>query len=182
MKKNAILNALVPLAPLAALVIMPQAALAAAEPAQAYKNAKECRSIGTASTRLACYDSVTDGIIFTMAVRNKAARDAFGIASVKGKKTKSMPAPKSKEVAPVKSVDTNDEAKQVRVSIISTTKLKTGKHIFITSDGQVWRQLSADYVAREKFPYKAILKQGRLGSYSLVSVKYPKTIKVKRAK
>ncbi len=136
---------------------------------QVYNNAKECRSIDRNSTRLACYDSVTDGIAFTTEVRRKAEREAFGQATVEAQTNKATP-------------DIRDEAGQVSVQIVSVTKLKTGKHIFITSDGQVWRQLSADYIAKEKTPYKAVIKQGRLGSYSLVSNRYPKTIKVRRAK
>lgn len=137
--------------------------------AQVYNTAKGCRAIERNSTRLACYDSVTDGTAFTVEVRRKAEREAFGQATVEAQQQG-------------QTADTRDEANQVTVRIVSVTKLRTGKHIFITSDGQIWRQLSADHVAKEKTPYKAVLKQGRLGSYSLVSDRYPKTIKVRRAK
>ncbi|MEX0300238.1 MAG: hypothetical protein AB3N28_14285 [Kordiimonas sp.] len=152
-----------------ALVGLAHGATAQTE-AQTYNTAKDCRSIEVNSTRLACYDSVTDGVAFTVEVRRKAEREAFGKATVEAKQKKS------------KRADPRDEAGQVSVQIISVTKLRTGKHIFITSDGQVWRQLSADHVAKEKTPYKAVIKQGRLGSYSLVSNRYPKRIKVRRSK
>lgn len=154
----------------AAAIACAPTAVFAQDDTQVYNNAKDCRSIERNSTRLACYDSVTDGIAFTVEVRRRAEREAFGKSTVEAKKKKSV------------SKDPRDEAQQVSVQIISVTKLRTGKHIFITSDGQVWRQLSADHVAREKTPYRAVIKQGRLGSYSLVSDRYPKNIKVKRAK
>jgi len=143
---------------------------AAQSETEVYNTPKECRTIEQNSTRLACYDSVTDDIAFTVEVRKKAEREAFGKNTVRAETHKEAPK------------DLRDEANEVSVHIISVTKLKTGRHIFITSDGQVWRQLTADYVAKEKMPYRAIIKQGRLGSYSLVSKKYPKVIKVKRAK
>lgn len=137
-----------------------------------YNTAKECRSIERDSRRLACYDSVIDGVPFTVEVRREIERKAFGQNTVR-----------QKEEAK-RDLDLPDEEKadQVTVSIISVTKLRTGRHIFITSDGQVWRQLNANHVAREKFPYKAVIKKGRMGSYSLVSKRYPKVIKVRRAK
>ncbi len=130
-----------------------------------YTTNKECRQIKRNSTRLACYDTVTDGTVFTVAVKKKVERETFGKAALRKK-----------------AEDIRDEETKIIVEIASVSKKKTGKHTFITTDGQIWRQLSAGHVAREKLPYKVEIKQGQFGSYSLVSLKYPKLIKVRRVK
>lgn len=135
-----------------------------------YKNAQDCSAIESNSTRLACYDSVAKGTDFTVEVRKRVERKNFGKSSLEREKPK-------KEVA-----NPRGEAQQVTVQIVKVIKKRTGKHTFVTSEGQVWRQLSAGYVPYEKVPYKATLKQGLLGSYSLVSQSNPKVIKVKRTK
>ncbi len=137
-----------------------------------YTTSKECRQIKRNSTRLACYDTVTDGLTFTVEVKEKVEREAFGASALKA----------TKKETKIHSSDSTDEEPSIIVNIASVTKKKTGKHTFTTTEGHVWRQVSADYVAKEKTPYEAVIKKGRFGSYDLISLNRPKRIKVKRIK
>ncbi len=130
-----------------------------------YNTVEECRAIERDSTRVACYDTIVDGSVFTIAAKKKAEREAFGRFDIKNEKG-----------AP------SEEPEAVIVEIVSVKRLASGRRQFTTKDGQIWRQLSSGHMAPERTPFKAELKKGSLGSYSIVSLKWPKLIKVKRIK
>lgn len=131
----------------------------------AYKTVQECRGIENSSTRVACYDTVVDGSIFTIEERRRAERKSIGQSQLKN------------EDGTIRG-----EPEKVIVEIVDVKKLPTGKLQFTTADGQIWRQNSSGHMAPEKTPFQAEIRQGRLGSYSIVSLRWPKLIKVTRIK
>ena len=135
----------------------------------------ECRSIEQDPVRLVCYDTVSDGGIFTLKERRKAVAEQFGKADVRKEKPE-----KSAKVQD--DTDEQEDADSLEVEVVAVKKSKLGRLFFYTGDGQVWRQLGSEFIPKEATPYKAILKKGPIGSYSLVSVKLPKAVKVKRVK
>ncbi len=130
-----------------------------------YKKVQECRSIESDNSRVACYDTVVDGGVFTVETRRKAERRAFGKSQLKS------------EDGLIK-----DEPANVFVEIVEVKTLRSGRRQFKTSDGQIWRQRSSSHMAPERTPFQAEIRQGAFGSYGLVSVKWPKLIKVERVK
>lgn len=130
-----------------------------------YSTVQECRGIKRDSTRVACYDAIVDGGVFTIEVRRKAERRAIGKSQLKSDDG-----------------SVRDEPEKVVVEIVEVKKLPNRRLQFRTADGQIWRQRSSDHMAPERTPFPAEIRQGAFGSYGLTSLKWPKLIKVERIK
>lgn len=130
-----------------------------------YNSVQDCRGIQRDSIRVACYDTVVDGGVFTIEVRKKAERQAFGKSQLKS------------EDGTVR-----DEPAKVIVEIVEVKTLANRRLQFHTADDQVWRQRSSAQMAPEKTPFPAEIRQGAFGSYGLTSLKWPKLIKVERVR
>ncbi|GHF16049.1 hypothetical protein GCM10017044_07900 [Kordiimonas sediminis] len=138
--------------------------MAAQSELKTYHTAKECRTIENATVRLFCYDSVVDGTPYSPEDQRKLVQETFGKSAREEERlVKETPADK------------------VLVEIVSVKQLRTGKRIFTTASGQVWKQTLSDHVPMEKTPYKAEIKKVAFG-YSLVSLERPKVVKVERVK
>lgn len=130
-----------------------------------YRTVQECRRIASDSVRVSCYDTVVDGGVFTVAVREKIERQTFGKSQVR-----------SADEPP------RGEPEQVIVEIVEIKMLPSRRRQFRTADGQIWREVSSGHMAPERTPFPAELRQGAMGSYSLSSLRWPKYIKVTRIK
>lgn len=129
-----------------------------AEEPVAISDVKGCRIIEADAERLACYDMVADGGVFSQQQLQQVQKDNFGI--------------KKKE--PDISID------QLAVTIVDIEKAENGIYFFHTSDGNVWKQSSAGRW-NVPVPFQAEIKSGFLGSYFLVA-ETGKSTRVKRVR
>lgn len=152
---------------------------------------KDCRAIQGASERLLCYDTVVDGGVFNQQQLKQVQVENFG--------SKKMPKEKAPAPAPSTAVGTVSapstttgtastpatsgtkvSVDRLTVTITRTKKDANGIYYFQTSDGQVWKQISASRWSTA-VPFEAEIKAGTFGSFFLVN-EGGKSTRVKRVR
>lgn len=148
------------------------------------KNIEDCRPIKFAAARLACYDNFIDGKTYDAGVARQVAEDSFGRREMNAEKYPEgqLESAEASELEDVTLSKNGDEVLGLSTTIVSVEKGLRGRRTFTTDNGQVWQQQGTDRMSREKTPFEVVIKKGFGGTFSLVSKKHPKIIKVRRIK
>lgn len=167
---------------------------------------KDCRSISGDVERLSCYDTIIDGGVFNEQKLREVQVQEFGSETMPKKAspapaTMAEPGPASvAEPEPGKAAATATastpavtstqqtapaaakvvSADELGVTIVRLKKGNGGIHYFQTSEGQVWKQQSAQRW-NLKAPFDAKIEKGTMGSFFLIH-EGGKSTRVKRVK
>lgn len=145
-------------------------------PLQVVDRVIECRAVGQAAERLACYDAAAAALaraqdakqiaIVSSADVREARRGLFGFST-----------PRIRLFSGRK--DGATEQIDEIVSSISNYRMGQNGYVFTLADGAVWAQTEGDFLREPKSNQEIVIKRGAFGSY-FARVQGGRAVRVKR--